>query len=59
VSGEECHGQIRGRLNVEHYKKLLAQDIENVKRETVRRLLAEAEAELKELETKAKPKRYR
>jgi hypothetical protein len=34
------------RLNIEHYRKLLAQEIGETKRQTILRLLAEEEAKL-------------
>jgi hypothetical protein len=35
------------RLNVEHYRKLLAQETDETRRQTIMRLLAEEEAKLK------------
>jgi hypothetical protein len=35
-----------GRLNVEHFRRLLATDIDDAKRHTILRLLAEEEAKL-------------
>jgi hypothetical protein len=40
------------RLNIEHYKRLLAAETDPDKRETISRLLAEQEAKLQELERK-------
>lgn len=37
------------RLNVEHYKHLLAQETDETKRQTLTRLLAEEEAKLRSL----------
>jgi hypothetical protein len=34
------------RLNIEHYRKLLANEVDGTRRHTVRRLLAEEEAKL-------------
>jgi hypothetical protein len=34
------------RLNIEHYRKLLANEVDETRRHTVRRLLAEEEAKL-------------
>ena len=34
------------RLNIEHYQKLLATELDEAKRESIRRLLAEEEAKL-------------
>ena len=38
------------RLNIEHYRRLLATETDPKKLETITRLLAEQEAKLKELE---------
>jgi hypothetical protein len=38
------------RLNIEHYRKLLASEMDETKRRTVRRLLAEEEARLAALD---------
>jgi hypothetical protein len=35
------------RLNIEHYRKLLAQETDETRRQTIMRLLAEEEAKLK------------
>jgi len=35
------------RLNIEHYRKLLAQEVDETKRQTLLRLLEEEEAKLK------------
>ncbi len=40
------------RLNIEHYKRLLATETDPGKRETITRLLAEQEAKLQEMERK-------
>lgn len=37
------------RLNIEHYKQLLATETDDVKRQTLMRLLAEEEAKLRRL----------
>ena len=42
-------GQI-ARLNIEHYRKLLAEEKDPVKRQTLLKLLAEEEAKLAEIE---------
>jgi hypothetical protein len=39
------------RLNIEHYRQLLATEIDEKKRQTLRRLLAEEEAKLQTLMT--------
>ena len=39
------------RLNIEHFSRLLASEIDDAKRATLLRLLAEEEAKLKTLET--------
>jgi len=38
------------RLNIEHYRKLLANEVDETRRHTVRRLLSEEEAKLAALE---------
>ncbi|HEY6859876.1 MAG TPA: hypothetical protein VI358_08840 [Pseudolabrys sp.] len=38
------------RLNIEHYRKLLANEVDETRRHTMRRLLAEEEAKLAALE---------
>jgi hypothetical protein len=38
------------RLNIQHYRRLLATETDTKKRETVNRLLSEEEAKLRELE---------
>jgi hypothetical protein len=38
------------RLNIEHYRKLLANEIDEARRQTITRLLAEEEAKLAALE---------
>jgi hypothetical protein len=38
------------KLNIEHYRRLLATETDPKKRETITRLLAEEEAKLRELE---------
>ena len=38
------------KLNIEHFRRLLASETDPVKRETVARLLAEEEAKLRRLE---------
>lgn len=45
------------RLNVEHYKQLLAAELDDEKRQTLKRLLAEEEAKLQTLSEKAKSKK--
>jgi hypothetical protein len=40
------------RLNIEHYKRLLATETDPGRRETIARMLAEQEAKLKEMERK-------
>jgi hypothetical protein len=44
-------------LNIEHYRKLLAQEMDETKRQTILRLLAEEEAKLASLKnsTHVKP----
>ncbi len=42
------------RLNIEHYKQLLATETDPDKRETISRLLAEQEVKLQEMERKAR-----
>jgi hypothetical protein len=40
------HGQDRGHLNIEHFRKKLVEEIDETKRQTIPRLLAEEEAKL-------------
>jgi hypothetical protein len=42
------------RLNIEHYRQLLAAEIDDTKRQTLMRLLAEEEAKLRALAEKPK-----
>jgi hypothetical protein len=46
------------RLNIEHYRRLLAQETEETRRQTIQRLLAEEEAKLTD-PTAPKEKRIR
>jgi len=46
------------RLNIEHYRKKLAAEQDELKRQTSQRLLAEEEAKLAALEGTPKRKRY-
>jgi hypothetical protein len=43
-------------LNIEHYRKLLAQEMDGTKRQTILRLLAEKEANLASLTNPARQK---
>ncbi|UZE49158.1 hypothetical protein [Rhodopseudomonas sp. P2A-2r] len=45
------------RLNVEHYRKLLASEIDDAKRRTITALLAAEEAKLAASEASSEPKR--
>jgi len=45
------------RLNIEHYRHLLTSEIDDTKRQTLTRLLAEEEAKLRILSEKPKKKR--
>jgi len=47
------------RLNIQHYRKLLAEETEATKRETIKRLLAEEEAKLKSLEANPREQKFR
>jgi hypothetical protein len=40
-------GKDRGRLNIEHYKRMLATETDEAKRKTLMQLLAEEEAKLR------------
>ena len=44
-------------LNVEHYRKLLADEIDETRRQMITRLLAEEEAKLKALENPTKKRK--
>ena len=44
------------RLNIEHFRKLLAKEVDQAKRATLLRLLAEEEAKLAALENKSQKK---
>ncbi len=46
------------KLNIEHYRKLLQTDLEESKRQTILRLLADEEAKLAQL-LAADPKKHR
>jgi hypothetical protein len=43
---EEAMNRTVARLNIEHYRKLLAEPMEEAKRQTILQLLAEEEAKL-------------
>jgi hypothetical protein len=45
------------RLNIEHYRRLLATETDPTKRAMIEMLLAEAEAKLRALEAERKPDR--
>ena len=47
------------RLNIEHYRKLLAEKMDAAKRQTILRLLAEEEARLTSLTSPAQEKQAR
>ena len=55
---EVARGQDRSQLNIEHYRKLLLSDLDDVKRSTAMQLLAAEEAKLAEFsKVPAKPKK--
>jgi hypothetical protein len=43
------------RLNIEHYRKLLATDLDDIKRQTILQLLAKEEATLGRLSRRDRP----
>lgn len=47
------------RLNIEHYRRLIAQETDETRRQTLQRLLAEEEAKLASLESQEKRNRTR
>jgi hypothetical protein len=47
------------RLNIEHYRQLLAEEMDAAKRQTILRLLAEEEARLTSLTSPAQEKQAR
>ena len=54
VLKELAVNEIVARLNIEHYRKLLANEADETKRHMIARLLAEEEAKLAGLENQAK-----
>jgi len=47
------------RLNIEHYRRLLAQETDEARRKTIMRLLAEEEAKIADPAPKEKPRKTR
>jgi hypothetical protein len=51
--------RVVARLNIEHYRRLLAQETDETRRQTILRLLAEEEAKLADPSAPKKKKRVR
>ena len=56
-SAERAMDRAVARLNIEHYRRLLARETDETRRQTIMRLLAEEEAKLADPSSNSKKKR--